>query len=360
MLRRNFFKTSVMIGVGTLAGEFAAPAWIRSGRAESKAGTDPAQRAPGSAPRKPMRIRMAGYAPATSSCSRALKMIGDRLQARFADSVDIKYVYSILDLGYSGADFRWLVEDDLLTLVYHSTSFYTELIPDLGIADLPFLFSNTEKARAAMDGQLGKVLTAGMEAHLNYRILGYFENGFRYLSNSLRPVRTPEDMKGMIIRVMASKVQARTFELLGAIPKIIELPEAIEGIKNGSLKAQENSFENTVIYGMHKYHRYHTMTNHCYLSRPVFVHRQAFDAWPQEMQSATREAVRDAVAFQRELHAKEEEEAAGAIRKEGGEIIELTPEQHRAFVTAVSPIYTEARSQYSRELLALIDRYREQ
>jgi TRAP-type transport system periplasmic protein len=360
MSRRNFLKTSALIGAGALVSEFAAPAAVWSGQAVPTASIGASQKEPGSAQRKPIRIRMAGYGPATTSCSQALKMIGDQLKTRFGDSVDIKYVYNILDLGYAGGDFQWLVEDDLLTLVYHSTSNYTESVPDLGIADLPFLFSNTEKARAAMDGQLGKVLTASMEAHLNYRILGYFENGFRHLSNSVRPVRTPADMKGMVIRVMASKVQARTFELMGAIPKIVELPEAIEGVRNGTLQAQENSFENTVTYGMHKYHRYHTMTNHCYLSRPVFVHRQAFDAWPQELRIATQMAVRDAVAFQRNLHAKEEEEAAAAIRKEGGEIIELTPEQHKAFVAVVSPIYTEARSQYGRELLALIDRYREQ
>jgi TRAP-type C4-dicarboxylate transport system substrate-binding protein len=108
-----------------------------------------------------------------------------------------------------------------------------------------------------------------------------------------------------------------------------------------------------VTYGVHKFHRYHTATNHFYLSRPIFLHRQSFDAWPVELQAAIRDGIREAVAFQRDLHVKEEEEAAAAIRKEGGEIIELTPEQHQAFVAAVSPMYAEARTQYSPELLKL-------
>jgi tripartite ATP-independent transporter DctP family solute receptor len=346
-----------LTGVGALAGEFAAPADVQADWRDSSAGEGATQKVPGSAPRRPRRFRLAGYGPATTSCSQGIKRIGDRLKAKFGDSVDVKYIYNILDLGYNGGDFQWLVEDDLLTLVYHSTSAYTELVPELGIAELPFLFSSAEKARAAMDGELGNVLTAGMEARLDYRVLGYFENGFRHLSNSVRPVRTPADLKGLTVRVMASKFQARTFELLGAIPKVVELPEAIEGVRNGTLQAQENPFENTVTYGMYKYHRYHTKTGHCYLSRPVFVHRQAFDAWPQELQAETRAAVREAVTFQRDLHMKEEAAAAATIRKEGGEIIELTPEQHQAFVAAVNPVYAEARGQYSRELLALIDRY---
>jgi tripartite ATP-independent transporter DctP family solute receptor len=363
MSRRNFLKTSALIGAGALTSEFVAPAAALVGQeaaAVNMASAEEPQKAPRTATSKPIRIRMGGYGPPTTGFSLALKRIGDQLIAKFGNDIDVKYVYNIMDLGYRGEDILWLVEDGVLTLGYQSSSYMTDRVPDVGMADLPFLFSDTEKARAAMDGQLGTVLTTKIEERMNYRILGYFENGFRHVSNRVRPVRTPADLQGLIIRVLPSKVQVRTFELLGATPKIMDLTEAIQGVKNGTLDAQENPFANTVTYGVHKYHRYHTMTNHFYLSRPIFLHRQSFDAWPQELQVAMREAVRDAVAFQRNLHVKEEEEAAAAIRKEGGEIIELTPEQHKAFVTAVSPMYAEARSQYSRELLALVNLYHEQ
>ena len=120
------------------------------------------------------------------------------------------------------------------------------------------------------------------------------------------------------------------------------------------LDAQENPFFNTVTYGVHNFHRFHTATSHFYLSRPIFFHRPSFDAWPKEIQMEMRAAVTEAVAFQRDLHVKEEEDSAAEIRKAGGEILELTPEQHKAFVTAVTPIYGEARAQYSRELLSLV------
>ena len=162
-------------------------------------------------------------------------------------------------------------------------------------------------------------------------------------------------MKGLTIRVLPSKVQARTFELLGAIPKIMDLTEAIAAVKAGTLDAQENPFLNTVTYGVHNFHKFHTASNHFYLSRPIFLHRPSFDAWPRELQQELRAAIADTVAYQRELHVREEDESAEAIRKSGGEIIELTPEQHKAFVAAVSPIYDEARTQYGRELLGLVN-----
>ena len=86
----------------------------------------------------------------------------------------------------------------------------------------------------------------------------------------------------MRIRVLPSEVQARTFELLGAVPVRCDLTEAIAGIKAGTLDAQENPFANTVTYGVHKFHHFHTVTNHFYISRPIFLHRPSFEAWPTE------------------------------------------------------------------------------
>jgi tripartite ATP-independent transporter DctP family solute receptor len=343
MLRRDFLKSSSVIGAGALAGGV--------GIAAAGAG----QHAPAVSTRRPLRILMGGYSPADNGFSIALKRIGDRVSAKFKGVVDVKYVYNILDLGYRGEDILWLVESGVLTLGYQSSSYLTERVPDLGIADLPFLFQDQSTARGAMDGRFGRVMAERIEAGMDFRILGWFENGFRHVSNRLRPVRVPADLKGMTIRVLPSKVQARTFELLGAVPKIMDLSEVIPAVKAGTLDAQENPFLNTVTYGVHNFHKFHTASNHFYLSRPIFLHRPTFDSWPRELQDEMRAAVADAVAFQRNLHVKEEEDAAAAIRKVGGEIVELTPEQHKAFVDAVTPIYGEARAQYGKDLLSLVN-----
>jgi TRAP-type C4-dicarboxylate transport system substrate-binding protein len=305
---------------------------------------------------RPIPIRMGGYGPATTSFSRGLKLIGDRLTAAFGDEVDVKYVWNIMDLGYRAEDILWLVEDGLLTLGYQSSSYLTDRVPALSIVDYPFVFETTAQARAAMDGALGQALARALEAKVNYRILGWFENGFRHISNRLRPIHGPADMAGMRIRVLPSKVHERTFALLGAVPQRMDLTEAIAMIKAGTLDAQENPFANTVTYGVHKFHRFHTVTNHFYISRPIFLHRTAFDAWPERLQQAMREAIAAAVAFQRDLARVEDEEARAAITGEGCEIVELAPDQHTAFAAAVAPIYAEARGLYPAEILSLLPR----
>jgi tripartite ATP-independent transporter DctP family solute receptor len=303
---------------------------------------------------KPIAIRMGGYGPPTTSFSRALKLIGDTLTAQFGDRIDVKYVWNIMDFGYKAEDILWLVEDGILTLGYQSSSYLTDRVPELGFVDLPFLFSERDRARAAIDGALGRTLAERIEARVNYRILGWFENGFRHISNRLRPIHTPADLKGMRIRVLPSEVQARTFELLGAVPVRCDLTEAIAGIKAGTLDAQENPFANTVTYGVHKFHRFHTVTNHFYISRPIFLHRSAYDAWPADLQQAMREAVSKAVAFQRGLAVEEDRESRAAIEAAGCEIGALTADEHAQFRAAVTPLLTEARGVYGSDMFGMI------
>ncbi|MDC1500228.1 TRAP transporter substrate-binding protein [Octadecabacter sp.] len=300
-----------------------------------------------------IQIRLGGYGPETTAFSRSLKYIGERLEAQFGDRVDVKYVFNIMDLGYRGEDILWLVESGLLTVGYQSSSYLTDRVSQLGFVDLPFLFESNEQARSAIDGALGKYLTGEIEAECNYRILGYFENGFRHISNRLRPVRVPADLSGMKIRVLPSDVQAKTFALLGADPQRMDLTEAIAGVVDGSLDAQENPLANTVTYGVHKHHKYHTLSNHFYISRPIFAHRESVDAWPEDLRRAMYEITKDAIEFQRKLSEQEAETSYAAIEAEGGELIALSPEDRMAFVAAVEHQTADGRDIYGDEVFKL-------
>ena len=303
---------------------------------------------------EPIKIRMGGYGPPTTSFSRALKLIGDTLSAAFGSRVSVNYVWNIMDFGYRAEEILTLVEDEILTLGYQSSSYLTDRVSELGFVDLPFLFERRGEARAAIDGELGRFLAARIEERVNYRILGYFENGFRHISNRLRTVSTPADLSGMRIRVLPSEVQAKTFELLGAIPLRCDLTEAIAGIKAGTIDAQENPFANTVTYGVHKFHHFHTVTNHFYVSRPIFLNRTQFDSWPEELQRAMRDAVTRAVAYQRDLAIDEDREARAAIETAGCEITTLTGAEHARFRNAVDPLLVEARRVYGADMFEMI------
>ena len=303
---------------------------------------------------KPIQIRMGGYGPPSTGFSKALQFIGDKLQARFGDQIDIKYVWNVMDLGFKAEDILWLVENGLLSLGYQSSSYLTDRVPELGFVDLPFLFADNAQARGAMDGALGEFLARKTEERVGYRILGWFENGFRHISNKLRPIHVPADMKGMKIRVLPSEIQRRTFELLGAQAMPMDLTEAIAMIKAGTLDAQENPLANTVTYGVHNFHKFHTLTSHFYISRPIFLHRASFESWPSDLQQAAQEAVTDSVTFQRKLAEEEHAQSRRIIEDAGCEIVELNGKEHDAFVDAVQPLLADAKGMYGEAMFKMV------
>jgi tripartite ATP-independent transporter DctP family solute receptor len=304
-----------------------------------------------------IRMKFGGYGPPSTHFSRGMKLIGDRMSERFGPRVAVDYLWNVMEEGLNPSSIPGLAAEGKLTLGYLSTSSLADEVPELGVTDLPFLFADEEEARGAMDGALGKFLTQRMEAkHPGFMVLGYFENGFRHISNRLHPIRKPEDMKGLRIRALDSAVQVRTLELLGSIPFPMGLPDAIKAMKAGEVDAQENPFANTVTYGVHQLHKFHTASRHFYISRGIFVNREAFESWPRDVQQGLRDAVKEAVAAQRGFAVAEEEESRRIIEAAGGEVIDLTPVERAAFVAAVQPVYDEARKTCGEEVFSLLPR----
>jgi TRAP-type transport system periplasmic protein len=290
-----------------------------------------------------VQIVMGGFGPPTTTHSRALKLIGDRLEG-----AEVRYAWNIMDFGYKAEEVLWMVERGLLTLGYMTTSYLTARVPELELLDLPYLFDTRAKARAAMDGRLGQWFAELIERRVPaYRVLGWFENGFRHYSNKLRPVRSPADMKGLRVRCLPSRIHQRTHELLGAVACVMDLKPGIEAMKTGEVDTQENPLANTVDYGAHNLHHHHTLTGHMYLSRAILVHRPAFDAFPKPLQDTLRNAVKEAVMAQRGLAEQEEILARKAIEAAGGEIVELSAAERAAFVQAIKPLHDEARQRFS-------------
>jgi TRAP-type C4-dicarboxylate transport system substrate-binding protein len=281
--------------------------------------------------------------------------MGDRLVRDFGSAVDVKYIWNVMDLGYQGGDLLWMAEHGILTLSYQSTSYLADRVPELEFADLPFLFDDLAHARSAMDGKLGAHLSRKVEERIpGYRLLGYFENGYRHISNRLHPVRTLADLKGLRTRLMPGKTHNQSFTLLGAVPFSLDLKPGLEAIVAGEVDAQENPLANTVDYGAHKVHRYHTLTGHCYLSRGIYLNRAQFESWPKELQDGIESAAREAILVQRELAVEEEKVARKAIEDAGGEVIELSPQARAEFVQAVEPLHAAARGRFGEKMFALL------
>ncbi len=303
------------------------------------------------------RITMGGYGPPSTTCSRGMKVMGDTVAAQFGNDVTVHYVWNVMDLGYKAADLLWMAEDGVLSMSYQSTSYLAGRVPEMDFADLPFLFDNLAQARAAMDGAFGAWMTQKIEARIpGYRVLGFFENGYRHISNRLHPVRTLADLKDMKVRLMPGEIHRRSFELMGAVACPLDLKPGLEAVVSGTVDAQENPLANTVDYGAHTVHRYHTLSSHCYLSRGLYFNRAQFDRWPDNLQEAMRAAARKAVLAQRELAIEEELTARKTIEAAGGEVVELTAEARAAFKQAVKPLHDEARQRFGEAVFGMIPR----
>ncbi len=305
----------------------------------------------------PIRITLGGYGPPNTTCSRGMKVLGDTVAEQFGKDVSVHYVWNVMDFGYKAGDLLWMAEDGVLSMSYQSTSYLADRVPEMDVADLPFLFDDLTQARAAMDGAFGAWMAQKIEQRISgYRVLGFFENGYRHISNRLRPVRTLADLAGMRVRLMPGEIHRRSFELMGATPCPLDLKPGLEAVVSGAVDAQENPLANTVDYGAHTVPRYHTLSAHCYLSRGLYFNRAQFDRWPAALQQAMRAAARKAILAQRELAIAEDLHARHAIEAAGGEVLELSPAERQPFVQAVKPLHDELRNRFGDAVFELIKR----
>lgn len=305
---------------------------------------------------EPIKIRFGGYSPADSTHSRAAVHFKEALARRVGDTVQVDHYWNVMDFGYRADDLLSMVECGLLTMCYFSTSYLADRVPALEVIDLPFLFGSEAHAHAVLDGALGAFLTEKIESRVNYRVLGYWDNGFRHLTNRLRPVHTPADLKGMRIRLQPNDIHAKTFELFGAVPVLTDLKPGIAKIQNGEVDAQENPLANTLTYGVNKHHKHITMSGHFYGARGLYVHKTSFDTWPENVQKAVREAAREAIAFQRKLASEKENEIRAQLEKEGVSFVDLTAKERSAFREAVQPVLNDARRKLGDEMMAMAAR----
>ena len=290
-------------------------------------------------------IRFGGYAPAETTHGRAMARFREALVARLGDRVSVSCEWNILDTGARSDALLTQTESGALTLCYFSTSPLASRAPGLAVLDLPFLFTRPAEAHDLLDGTLGQALSAELEAGTAYRVLGFWDNGMRHVSNRLHPVHGPADLAGMRIRLQANAWHERLFQALGAEPVLVDLQEAIVLIGSGGVDAQENPLANTFTYGVGAHHRYLTLTGHLYGARGVYAHAPTFDAWPRDVQEAVGASVGDAVRQQRSEAGAAEERAREQLQAQGVEILELDEAGRAAFRAAASPVVAAFRNE---------------
>ncbi len=172
--------------------------------------------------------------------------------------------------------------------VVTSSSPLVGIIPALGVFDLPFLFANAQEAYTVLDGDFGDMMNEKLEA-AGLVNLAYWENGFRNLSNSVRPVTKWEDFEGMKVRVMQNNIFLDTFQNLGANATPMAFGEVFSALETKAIDAQENPYVTIDTSKFFEVQKYVTETNHAYTPFLFLFSKPIFDSYTPEEQAALRE-----------------------------------------------------------------------
>lgn len=297
-------------------------------------------------------LPIGGYAPRQTSHGAGLEAFQQSVIQGTDSAVEMPVTWNILDAGRPVTDLFDLVEAGEMFLCYFSTSYQGHRVPALNILEVPYLFSDLEAAHTALDGDLGSLLTNAVRTTTGFEMLGYWDNGFRHLTNRLRPVRRPADCAGMTVRLQPNAYHEEMIRSWGAIPVAVELRRGIELISNGEVDAQENPLANTVAYGVDRVHRHVTMSAHLYGARGLFANRQIFEQLPTAIREVVVDAARTAVAVQRKAAEVGELRLRGELETAGLEFVDLSAEERAAFVAASAPAIDRARHELGDELFS--------
>ncbi len=300
-------------------------------------------------------MRFGGYQGPASVHSRALAVLKDEIAGRLGDTVRIAVDGNIVDAGRKAADLLTMVDSGALTLCYFSTSYLGARVPEFAVLDLPFVVRDRTRAYAALDGALGAVLADRLAASTNYRVLGFWDNGFRHLSNRVRPIRMPADCRGLRIRTLSSELHVRTFEILGFEPVTLDVRELVPAVQSGAVDAQDNPLTNIRNFGILDHHRWVTLTGHFFGSAALLCHAPSYESWPEEVRATVVAAAAAATRAQRDFATSEDAAVLAEIDPARNEIIELTEDERAAFAAAVAPLVDEQRERFGGALVGHLE-----
>jgi TRAP-type C4-dicarboxylate transport system substrate-binding protein len=298
-------------------------------------------------------LPIGGYAPRATSHGEGLDLFRRLVLLGTGGEVEMPVTWNILDADRPVLDLLDLVEAGEMFMCYFSTSYLGHRVRQLNVLEIPYLFSDLDAAHRRLDGRLGEVLTDAVRSSTGFDVLGYWDNGFRQLSNRLRTVRSPRDCAGMKIRLQPNPYHEEMVRGWGAIPVAAELQVGIGLIRSGQVDAQENPLANSVAYGVDQVHGHFTMTGHLYGARGLFVHRPTWDGLPRDIKGVIGAAAEAAIAHQRGLAAGIEKKLRASLEAAGIEFVDLTPAERAAFVEASAPAADRARHELGVELYEL-------
>ena len=273
------------------------------------------------------------------------------LEARFPGRVEVR----IFGSAQLGEDKEMLEGLRLGTLEMHVPSSVLHSVePLFGLFDLPFLIEDRGQVERIAQGPLGEKLKEAL-ADDDLVLLGLWENGFRMITNNVRPVTRPKDLRGIRLRTPKDPERMKMFAAFGASPTSMSFGEVFSALKQGVIDGQENPLSQIVPGRFYEVQRYLSLSKHVYSPAYPVMSRAYFEGLDEDLRLAILESASEVGRFHRELGEREDER----FRKLLEERMEVTEIDRAAFAAAAEPLYREFEEKFGAEMVETVRSYRQ-
>jgi TRAP-type transport system periplasmic protein len=242
-----------------------------------------------------------------------------------------------------------------------STTTLAGIVKEFGVLDFSFLFANEREADALLDGPIGKRLLDRLPEH-GLVGLAYWENGFRNVTNSKRPINRPEDLAGLKIRVMQNPVYLDTFKAVDANPVPMAFGELFTALETKTVDAQENPYSIILGNKFNEVQKYLTITRHTYNAFIVLMSKKFWDSLSPTEKKIVQDAAIESRTYERQVARAAADKDLEALKAKGMQVNELSPTElgrMRALLKPVSDKYAASYDPaFMRDFNAEMDRIR--
>ena len=214
---------------------------------------------------------------------------------------------------------------------------YSNVVPSFDAMNMPYMFDTAEQAFEMMKTEEAKVFAEECEKY-NLKLLGYWYNGWRNVSNSIRPIEKVEDLKGLTIRIAESQVFADMMNALGMNAVPLANGELFTALQMGTVDAQENPQNNYINNKYYEVNRYFSMTRHVFSIEPVTMNLDVWNSLTAEEQEAVQKSFDEAAVYQIELAQKTEAEQLQKYLDDGADIVVTYIDDLEPFKAAVAGV----------------------
>lgn len=286
---------------------------------------------------------------------------------KFADLVAAKsggkITVKLFAGGALGGDLQTVsaLQGGTIELTVLNAGILSAQVKEFAAYDFPFLFNSGKEADAVTDGPFGQKLMGKLEEK-GLHGLGYWDLGFRNLTNSRRPIVKADDIAGLKIRVIQSPIYIDMFSALGANATPLPFPELYPALDQKAVDGQENPNTTILSSKFAEVQKYITQTRHIYNPQALLISRKTWDGMSTDEKKIVSEAASESTAFQRQVSRNAADSALEQLRKAGMTVSELPPEEMARLRAKVKPVIDKYAASVGegtvKEMMAEIDKVR--